>query len=235
VTIAWRRLSGNVLPIGTVQTDGAGAASGQFRVPATPGGPNQQITFVSGNVSKTVTFEVAPRIKILDSLAVRGQFVNVSLRGYAKSETVRIRWQQGARWITLATVLTSNTGSANVSVQVPTWAPNGFNSVRGDGTVFRQQTNTVYVQGGPYTPAALSHQIFARPPMPIDINQSSAPPGNEFQGSAGSQAGSTDYPIDSVARFEARSFASNDPHSTTLKAPSAVLSTPEPLFARHPR
>jgi hypothetical protein len=130
--------------------------SGQFRVPATPGGPNQHITFVSGNVSKTVSFEVAPRIKILDSPAVRGHFVNVSLRGYARGETVRIRWRQGERWITLATIITSNTGSANTSVQVPGWAPNGFNSVRGDGTVFRQQTNAVYVQGGPHTALSLS-------------------------------------------------------------------------------
>jgi hypothetical protein len=148
VTITWRRLSGGVLVIVTVQTDGAGAASGQFRVPATPGGPNQQITFASGYISKSVGFEVAPRIKVLDSPAVRGQLVNVSLRGYARGETVRIRWKQGDRWITLATVVTSNTGSANVSVRVPTWAPLGPNSVRGDGAVFRQQTNAVFIHSG---------------------------------------------------------------------------------------
>jgi hypothetical protein len=126
-----------------------------------------------------VTFEVAPRIKILDSPAIRGQIVNVSLRGYARGETVRIRWQQGERWITLATVITSNSGSANVSVQVPTWAPNGFNSVRGDGTVFRQQTNSVYVQGGPYTPVVFSNQLFGTTPVLIDTIQSAAPPGNQ--------------------------------------------------------
>jgi hypothetical protein len=165
VHITWRRTSGSVFTVTTVRTDGIGAVSGQFKVPATPGGPGQQITFASGTVSKTITFEVAPRIKVLNNPAVRGEQVNISLRGYAKNETVRIRWQQGDRWITLATVVTSNTGSANAYVTVPTWAPNGFNSVRGDGTVFRQQTNVVYVQGGPFTPATFLTRLFA--PMPI--------------------------------------------------------------------
>jgi Bacterial cadherin-like domain len=162
VQITWRRPSGSVFTVTTVQTDGIGAVSGQFKVPATPGGPGQQIIFASGNVSKSVAFEVAPRIKVLTNPAVRGAQVNVSLRGYAKNETVRIRWRQGDRWITLATVVTSNTGSTNAYVNVPTWAPNGFNSVRGDGTVFRQQTNMVYVQGGPYTPATFRTSVSSR-------------------------------------------------------------------------
>jgi len=148
VTIRWRRVSGAVIPVTTVQTNGLGAASGHFRVPETPGGPNQQVRFVAGNMSDIKLFEVAPRITVLDNPTVRGQLVNVSLRGYTKNETVRVRWKKGLRWVTLATVVTSNTGSKNVYVKVPAWAPDGYNSVRGDGTVFRQQTNAVYVQGG---------------------------------------------------------------------------------------
>jgi hypothetical protein len=149
VQITWRRLTGTTIAIATINTNSAGAASGTFKVPATTGGPGQQIIFKSGVVSRMRLFEVAPRIKSNTNPAVRGQYADVSLRGYAKQETVRIRWKKGTSWVTLATVMTSNTGSANVPVKVPTWAPNGFNSVRGDGTVFRQQTNAVNVQGGP--------------------------------------------------------------------------------------
>jgi hypothetical protein len=156
VQITWRRLSGSRINIDTVQTDGTGAAAGRFRVPATPGGPNQQIAFTSGSTTQTLLFEVAPRIKVLTNPAVRGDEVNISLRGYAKQEAVRIRWRNPAdgKWVELARITTSNTGSANVLVTVPAWAPDGNNSVRGDGTVFRQQTNTVAVSGGPFQPAS---------------------------------------------------------------------------------
>jgi hypothetical protein len=147
LAITWKRLSGSTIDIATVQTNGAGAVSGTFRVPATPGGPNQQIIFKAGSVSKTVLFEVAPRIKVNTDPAIRGQVADVSLRGYDKKETVRIRWLNGTTWVQVATVVTSNTGSANVNVVVPAWAPTGLNSVRGDGTVNRQQTNVVNVQG----------------------------------------------------------------------------------------
>jgi hypothetical protein len=71
--------------------------------------------------------------------------VNVSLRGYGKNETIRIRWKVGNAWVVVATVKASNTGSANVNVTVPANAPAGANSVRGDGTINRQQTNAVTV------------------------------------------------------------------------------------------
>jgi hypothetical protein len=48
-------------------------------------------------------------------------------------------------WVRVATDTTSNTGGALVSVIVPAGAPLGQNSVRGDGTLFRQQTNAVTV------------------------------------------------------------------------------------------
>jgi hypothetical protein len=156
VKITWQRLSGSTIDIGTYFTNEVGSVKGQFRVPATEGGKGQKIIFTSGSVTKVADFEVVPRVKVTTNPAVRGLLADVSLRGYAKNETVRIRWLKGSSWITLATVVTSNTGSANVPVLVPLWAPDGMNSVRGDGTIFRQQTNTVYVQGGLYIPASVS-------------------------------------------------------------------------------
>jgi hypothetical protein len=156
VSISWTRLSGGTIDLGTVQTDAAGSASGQFRVPATPGGPNQVITFSAGTIQATATFEVAARIKVNTQPGVRGQTVDVSLRGYGKQETVRIRWYNPAgQWVDVAQVVTSNSGSANVSVTVPDFAPEGQNSVRGDGTQFRQQTNAVQIIAVPITPTAV--------------------------------------------------------------------------------
>jgi hypothetical protein len=164
VSITWTRLTGTVDTIpGTFITDGAGALTGQFRVPAVPGGPGQIITFKSGSTSRTVNFEVAPRIKVIypNDSAERGEVVDISLRGYAKHESVRIRWEDGdgVGWVEIGSVVTSNSGSANILLPVPSFAPNGMNSVRGDGTVFRQQTNVVNIQGGPGPTAPMTSTV----------------------------------------------------------------------------
>ncbi len=163
VTIEWRRASGSFIAIGAVSTDGVGQATGQFRVPATPGGVGQTIRFSSGDAVATATFEVVPRIKVIPSPAERGQTVDISLRGYGKKEVVRIRWKQGTKWVELARVTTSNTGSANVQVTVPAWAPDGVNAVRGDGAQFRAQTNAVQISGGAFTPASVTETATASP------------------------------------------------------------------------
>jgi hypothetical protein len=103
------------------------------------------ITFTSGSVSRTATYEVAPRIRV--EAGARGQLVDVSLRGFGRQESVRIRWLVDGSWVQLATVTTSNTGSANVDVTIPAAAAIGNNSVRGDGTTFRAQTNVAIVTG----------------------------------------------------------------------------------------
>ncbi len=156
VSISWRRLTGSSVAISTsAQTNSSGAASGTFKVPGTTGGPDQRVTFKAGSVTKTVLFNVVPRIKVNTDPCIRGQQADVSLRGYGKKEEVRIRWLKGSTWVEVARVVTSNTGSANVLVTVPDWAATGLNSVRGDGTSNRQQTNAVNVQG-PVSPATPS-------------------------------------------------------------------------------
>jgi hypothetical protein len=154
VQISWRRLSGEFFDLPAAYTTKSnGSLTGTFRIPATTGGPGLQITFKAGTISRTVLFDVAPRIKAIydyrGNYAVRGEPLEISLRGYAKNETVRIRWLKGSSWVTLGTVTTSNSGSANKKFTVPLWAPDYLNSVRGDGTMFRQQTNAVIVNGGP--------------------------------------------------------------------------------------
>ncbi|HET8521714.1 MAG TPA: M23 family metallopeptidase [Thermomicrobiales bacterium] len=162
VTIQWRRTSGSLMSLGSVHVNSSGARSGRIRVPATPGGDNQQIRFSTGLLRATAYYDVAPRIKAIPSSAARGQTINISLRGFGKKETVRIRWQRGASWVELTRVVTSNTGSANVDIRVPSWAPDGRTSIRGDGTSFRAQTNAFTVTGGAFQPAAASPTT--RPP-----------------------------------------------------------------------
>jgi hypothetical protein len=143
VKITWR---GGV--VGTVTSDAQGNVSGAFKIPAAPmgdyplgldGGPNWK-------VASAVT--IVPRVKVLPGSAGRGETVKVSLRGFAKGETVRVRWKKGNGWAELGRVTMSSTGSGELWVPVPIWVPDGASSVRGDGTVGRAQTNAVFISGG---------------------------------------------------------------------------------------
>jgi hypothetical protein len=95
----------------------------------------------------SATFTIKPRIKLIPSSGLeRGDTVNVSLRGFAANETVRVRWKNGSSWVQLAQIVTSSTGSKNVNVTVPNFAAIGTNSVRGDGNKgAAAQTNAVTV------------------------------------------------------------------------------------------
>jgi hypothetical protein len=111
-----------------------------------------------GNVNSSIPFTIKPRIKLIPSSGLkRGDTVNVSLRGFAANETVRIRWKNssGSR-VPVAQVVTSNTGSANVNIKVPSFAVIGANSVRGDGNKgAAAQTNAITVVSGSASSAAV--------------------------------------------------------------------------------
>src|SRR4051794_16520039 len=90
---------------------------------------------------------------MVEGVAKRGQTVDISFRGYAAKETVRIRWKKGASWVEIGRITTSSTGSANAYLKVPSWAPDGPASIRGDGTICRAQTNAVTISGGTSRPS----------------------------------------------------------------------------------
>jgi hypothetical protein len=138
--------------IDSVVTGNNAAGSGNFKIPAAPIGPHL-LQFKYGKWVSSVVFTIKPRIKIIPSGVARDQTVNVSLRGFAKQEVVKIRWKKGPSWVQIAQVTTSNTGSANINVKVPKFVPDGATSVRGDGPVAAAQTNAVTVSGGPFNPA----------------------------------------------------------------------------------
>jgi hypothetical protein len=143
VKITWR---GNL--IGTATSDVQGNVSATYKLAATPMGtyPLALDGGLKWKISSQVT--VVPRIKVIPSTAGRGQTVKVSLRGFAKGEVVRVRWIKGGGWVELGRVTMSSTGSGELWIAVPTWAPDGASSVRGDGTSGRAQTNAVFISGG---------------------------------------------------------------------------------------
>jgi hypothetical protein len=138
--------------IGTTTTGPDGTLRATLVVPAARMGFHT-VAWSAGTWTASATYQVVPRIKAIPNYVSRGQQVNFSLRGFAKKETVRIRWRRGNSWVQLGTVLTSNTGSANITLPVPSWAADGSHSVRGDGPVARAQTNVVHVEGGTFRPA----------------------------------------------------------------------------------
>jgi hypothetical protein len=145
LNISWRRPGGSTVRFDSITVGNDGDIGGTLRIPATEGGSGSRITFSSTRGIVTVSFEVSPRIQVTPGTVSAGDSVSVTLSGYGKKESVRIRWKVNGSWVTLATVTTNNTGGATVTVQVPANASAGQNSVRGDGTVFRQQTNGVTV------------------------------------------------------------------------------------------
>lgn len=130
----------------------------RFKVPTATAGVHTIKLQRFDGAEFSANFTVKPRIKITPSSGSRGTTVNVSLRGYSRGENVRVRWQQGGRFVTLTTVRTSNTGSANVDVTVPEFAPDGPQNVRGDGERYRAQTNVFNVSGGLFVAAERSEK-----------------------------------------------------------------------------
>ncbi len=148
IDVVLHRPSGTSLPLGSVQTDAQGAASGTFVLPATPGGAGQAIVFLlhpipgappGGRGGVGVDFEVVPRILV--SAGTAGEPTGVSLRGFRAGEIVSIRWLVGETWELVGTATMSSTGSANVEVTIPEDAAIGNNSVRADGPQSAAQTD----------------------------------------------------------------------------------------------
>jgi hypothetical protein len=184
VAIQWDAKS-----LGTVQTDFYARASGAFKVPDGQVMGDHTVSFVAGNWKATRVFTVKPRIKVTPGTVERGEQVKISLRGYRAYEPVKIRWRDGTgSWREIARLTTSGTGSGQVYLPVPLFAPDGPNSVRGDSLVSgggRAQTNAVTVTGGPVQAAAAPSTPPATPtPTPTATVAASASPTAETTSTA---------------------------------------------------
>lgn len=150
VTITWNRLTGGTVNLGTVTTDATGSASGDFLIPATPGGSGQIVTFVSSSVSATAMIAVNPRVKVTPSVAAPGETIDISLRGLPRQEPYVIRWRAGntGAFTVIASGTTSNTGSANVAFTIPASAVEGPYQLRVEMAPYNLQTNAFSVGSG---------------------------------------------------------------------------------------
>lgn len=125
----------------TVQTDLYGTAGGTFSVPSATLG-RHTVTWTAGTAwSVAQTFTVTSSISAKPSAAARGASVTFSLRGYAAGETVLIRWWSGSAYRTVGSVTTSSSGSASITLPVPSWAPLGKDTVHGDGPKGKAKLN----------------------------------------------------------------------------------------------
>jgi hypothetical protein len=223
--------------ITTVTTGANGSVAGTLRAPAAPMGKHQ-LEWTAGNWRSSATFTIVPRIKLIPATVSRGQTVNVSLRGFAARETVRIRWKKGTSWVELARVTTSGTGSANVYVKVPLWAKDGPASVRGDGVYGRAQTNAVTVSGGaPLTSSAVKTPTATPTASPTPTATASATP-NPSATPDLPEGSPTAVPSESVTPVtEARvptETASPEPSPTTTAEPTETSSPTEEPVAPDP-
>jgi hypothetical protein len=211
--------------IDSVVTNNQAQASDSVKIPAAPMGTHT-LKWTYGKWAASSNFTVKPRIKITPSSNVpRGSTVNVSLRGFAKKEVVRIRWKKGSSWSEIAQVTTSNTGSANIDVKVPSFVPNGATSVRGDGTIAAAQTNAVTVNGGPFSSSTAKTPTPT--PSPTITEQPTAMPEATATSTIAPTETAIEEPTDTPVPTE--EAASPTPPDTPTIEPTAVASeTPVP-------
>jgi subtilisin len=102
----------------TITVDASGAGIVSFKVPAATKG-DHAITASSRNYFIKKTLTISPRIRLSSSAGTPGSGLDISLRGFARKQRVSIKWLNGNSNVTLASVITSNTGSANLHLTVP--------------------------------------------------------------------------------------------------------------------
>ncbi len=144
VAVTWKGT-----PVAQVMSDANGNVAATIPAPATPLGDYRVGLDASGVWKPFRTLTIVPRVKLIPGQAARGERVKISLRGFAKKESVRVRWLRNSTWVEVGWVTTSNTGSGELWIPVPNWAADGQHSVRGDGPSARAQTNAVTITGGP--------------------------------------------------------------------------------------
>lgn len=208
-------------PLGSVLTTTNSFNNGSFKVPYAPMGAHT-VQWKYGHWSTKIIYTVKPWIALSPSTVSRGQTVTVKLRGYARYETVNIRWKKGTSWVQIGQIKTDGNGSANINVKVPTWAPNGTASVRGDGSYGHGQTNAVTVSGGaPLT----SSTVKAPTPTPTPTKTATPVPSN----TPTATATSTPSPEATIAPAMPEATATNPVETATPEATIAPeTETPEP-------
>jgi subtilisin len=107
------------------------AANGEglvtFKVPALTKGKHT-VSAVSSNYLLKKSISISPRVRISPASGVPGSGFDISLRGFAKYQRVTLILANGASKITIGSVTTSGTGSANLDAVIPS-IPGGSHAV----------------------------------------------------------------------------------------------------------
>jgi hypothetical protein len=114
----------------TTAADGTGTC--YFKAPATDEGLHL-VTATGGGKAESRYFNIEPRVKLTPNYGPRGTTMDVSLRGFLTNIRVTVKWYNSTQKITIKTLTTSGTGSANFSFTVPS------NAVRGPYKVWAQE------------------------------------------------------------------------------------------------
>ena len=125
VTITW---DGTTVATTTSSVVGDGSAS--FTTPKARKG-SHKVTATAGTTSASATFTIRPSLAVSPTRGKVGRTVSVTLRGYAKAESITVAWDSTSKQLT--TVIASSSGSADVQVVIPP-APGGTHKVIGAGT-----------------------------------------------------------------------------------------------------
>jgi hypothetical protein len=108
----------------SLTTTSSGGGTCYFRVPATDQGFHNVVATGGGTTANRL-FNVDPRVKLTPNYGPRGTTMNVSLRGFLTNTSVVVKWYNSTQKITIKTLTTSGTGSANFYFTVPSNAQKG--------------------------------------------------------------------------------------------------------------
>jgi hypothetical protein len=134
VTIRWYNGSSYVI-LGSVTTSSTGSANVNYYVPTTYRGGHKVEAVPSSGGSVSTTFAVKPRVKITPSSGASGASATVEIKGFVKSETVKVYLLTGTSKKLLRTMTASSTGSASSTVTIPISATLGSHVISAEGAL----------------------------------------------------------------------------------------------------
>jgi hypothetical protein len=121
-------------PICSLKTAADGTGGCTFKVPATDMGLHE-VRGIGGGTNAMRYFNVDPRVKLTPNYGPRGTTMDVSLRGFGSRYAVTVKWYNSTQKLTIKTLTTSATGSANFFFTVPS------NAIAGPYKVHAKQFN----------------------------------------------------------------------------------------------
>jgi hypothetical protein len=131
VTVAWDGKT-----IATIQSSSTGNGTTSFKVPTARKGAHT-VSAAAGSASAKASFTVNPKLRLSPSSVTVGSTLKVTLRGYAKGETISLALDTTSNVLT--TVTASSTGSASLKIALrPT--PGGRHKLIGRGTTGSQSS-----------------------------------------------------------------------------------------------